>query len=148
MNSDDYIKYGLAKVLGYAVAHPFQTAGIIYIIKTPSLHPFGKATLANIGKSAGGFFQRQSAATWQHLIKPASKHVGKKISERFVAARAASIVTPTSFAVGVSGAVLSLALMGVVIAAGKGQSGIEMAEGQQEFEIHAIRTGGGRQVVI
>ncbi|MCP4122110.1 MAG: hypothetical protein GY751_10180 [Bacteroidetes bacterium] len=147
MNSDDYVKYGLARVLGYAVAHPFQTAGIVYIIKTPSLHPFGKATAANIGKSGFNFIKVQSQITYKHLLKPGAKHLGKKIAQRYGAAQAASVVSSGAFAIGVGGAVFSLALMGVIIAAGEGQSGIQMAEGQQEYELHALRTGGGRQVV-
>ncbi len=148
MNSDDYVRYGLARVLGYAVAQPFQTAGIVYIIKTPSLHPFGKATGAHIARSMGSFVKIQSQITYKHLLKPASKHVAKKIAQRYGAAQTASLVSSSAFAVGLGGAVFSLALMGVVIAEGRGQSGMMMAEGQKEYEEHAIRSGGGRQVVI
>lgn len=148
MSSDDLVKYGLSRVLGWVTTHPFETAGIVYIIKTPSLHPFGKATAANFARAAGSLAWNQVKITNKHLIKPAMRNVAKRIASQYAAQRAASIASPTSFGVGVGGAALSLAMMGVVIAAGEGQSGIQIAEGQQEYEIQAIRTGGGRGVVI
>ena len=136
------------RVFGWATTHPLETAGIIWVLKTPSLHPWGKATAANIGRSAGSFVWNQTKITYKHLIKPGAKHVGKKIAQRYVAAEAASIVTPTAFGVGVAGAAVSLIAIGVKIAEGKGQSGIQIAPGQKEYEEHAIRIGGGRGVVI
>ena len=152
MNSDDVVKYGLLRVMGwYATtwyAFPL-TYGIIKLGQNPYTRAWMLATLANVGKTAGGLAWRQSKITYKHLVKPAARAAGKKVATTYAAQRAASIVGPRAFGWGVGGAALSLAAMGLVIAEGKGQSGIQMAEGQKEYEEHAIRSQGiGRGVVI
>ncbi len=152
MSSDDVVKYGLLRVMGwYATtwyAFPL-TYGIIKLGQNPYTKAWMKATLVNVGRSAGGLAWRQSKITYKHLVKPAAHAVGKKVAQQYAVSRAASLVGPRAFGWGAGGATLSLAAMGLVIAEGKGQSGIQMAEGQKEYEEHAIRSQGvGRGVVI
>ena len=151
MNSDDVVRYGLGRVLGFYMANPIESTAVSIGTYTLMKNPYTRAWLlgsgANFIKGTAGMAKQQGKLTWKHLIKPGAKHLGKKIAQRYGAAQAASVVSSGSFAIGVGGAVFSLALMGVVIAEGEGQSGIQMAEGQQEYELHALRTGGGRQVV-
>ena len=151
MNSDELIKYGLGRVLGFYMAHPIESgiasAGIYTLMKNPYTKAWLLGSGANFIQGTAGMAKQQAKLTWKHLVKPASKHIGKKIAQRYAAAEAASLASSSAFAFGVGGAVFSLALMGIVIAEGEGQSGIEMAEGRHEYEIHSLRTGGGRQVV-
>jgi hypothetical protein len=150
MNSDDYARYALFRVLGF-LSDPYAlvgTYGVIQLLKNPYTRTYMAKTLWDVGKTSGGLAWRQSQRTARHLIKPAAKAAGKKVAAKYAAQRAASIVGPRAFGIGVGGAALSLAAMGVAIAEGRGQSGIQMAEGQKEYEEHAIRTGGGRGVVI
>ena len=148
MNSDDYAKYGLARVLGYISTHPLETLGIYLLLKNPRTRTFTALTIADTIQSGVGLAFRTSQRAFKHIVKPIAKKAGQKVAQQFAIQKAASIVSPRAFGWGVGGAVLSLATMGVVIAEGKGQSGIQMAEGQKEYEEHAIRTGGGRGVVI
>lgn len=148
MNSDDYAKYGLMRVMGWVVAHPWTSLGVLYVIKTPALHPFGKAVAVNTARATGNFLWWNARAIGQHLVKPAVKEVAAQVTKRYIQSRAALQISQWGFGVGVGGAAFSLAAIGVTIAAGIGQSGIQMAEGQKEYEEHAIRIGGGRQVVI
>ncbi len=151
MNSDDVVRYGLGRVLGFYIANPVESVvagvGIYTLMKNPYTRAWLLGSGANLIQGTAGMAKQQAKLTWKHLLKPASKHVGKKVAQRYAAAEAASLASSSSFAFGVGGAVFSLALMGLVIAEGEGQSGIQMAEGQHEYEVHALRTGGGRQVV-
>ena len=149
MNSDDYAKYGLVRVMGWVVAHPWTSLGVLYVIKTPALHPFGKALAVNTARATGNFLWWNAKAVGEHLVKPGVKHVAQKTTARYIQSRAALEISSRGFGMGMAGAALSLIAIGVVIASGKGQSGIQMAEGQKEYEEHAIRSQGiGRGVVI
>ncbi len=152
MNSDDVVKHGLARVLGWYAADPFAktigTIGVYHALKNPYTRTWLFKSGANFIGGSSKMALKQTRITYQYLAKPAVKKKKKKIAQKYAAQRAASIVGPRAFGWGVGGAALSLAAMGIVIAEGRGQSGIQMAEGQKEYEEHAIRTGGGRQVVI
>ncbi len=153
MNSDDVAKYGLARVLGFYTANPIYapigTYAVIKLFQNPFTRGWMWHTTKNLGHHTGSLLWNQSKITFQHLIKPAAKEVASKATQRYVQSRAALQLGQWGFGMGMAGAALSLVAIGVVIASGKGQSGIQMAPGQKEYEEHAIRSEGiGRGVVI
>ena len=153
MNSDEVAKYGLARVLGFYVANPIYapigTYAVIKLFQNPFTRGFMWETTKHAGRATGSMLWNQSKITFEYLVKPAAKEVASKATQRYIQSRAALQVGKWGFGMGLAGAALSLIAIGVVIASGKGQSGIQMAEGQKEYEEHAIRSQGiGRGVVI
>ncbi len=153
MNSDEVAKYGLSRILGFYTANPITAPIGTYAVIKLSLNPWTQKfmweTTKHAFRATGSMAWNQSKITYEYLLKPAAKEVGSQATKRYVQSRAALSIGRWGFGMGLAGAALSLVAIGVVIASGKGQSGIQMAEGQKEYEEHAIRSQGiGRGVVI